>query len=174
MAGAEGGRGDVCFPSATGGLQHHPTTALGLGGESSSSTLMELTPPGSRRATARLSGGGSPEVDMRASGTEASPSPQGPPGPGSEANSPTLESSASESGALVTKREFQRVKRRLTHVSEHLREKLLLTKQALEQETQERQEESPLLKKLVDQRMETLSAALHAGLQDLRTRLAQS
>ena len=101
------------------------------------------TPPGSSRSKHFSPGGAGPAVETRARGTDASSSPQGPLHPGSEATSPPLESSASESGALVTNREFQRVKRRLTHVSEHLREKLLRTKQLLDEEKQERQEEAP-------------------------------
>ena len=43
---------------------------------------------------------------------------------------------SSDSGDLVINRELKRVKRRPTHISEHIREKLLLTKQARDKETQ--------------------------------------
>ena len=54
-----------------------------------------------------------------------------------------LISSASESSTPVTRRDFNRVKRGLVQVSEHLREKLKRTKQALEEETEQRKSEAP-------------------------------
>ena len=57
-------------------------------------------------------------------------------------------SSASESSSPVTRRDLHRAKRGLIHVSEHLREKLKRTKQALDEETEQRKQEAPTLRKL--------------------------
>ena len=59
--------------------------------------------------------------------------------------SPAMLSSATESSAVPTRRDPQRVKSRLVNVSEHLREKLHKTKKALEAETEERKQEAVAL-----------------------------
>ena len=64
-------------------------------------------------------------------------------------------SSASESGSptsrFVTRRDFQRVKRRLVEMSEHLRDSLKATKheiwEAIDDEVKERKQESPLFQR---------------------------
>ena len=55
---------------------------------------------------------------------------------GDESPSMPAMSSASESGSPVTRRQLYRTKRGLINVSEHLREKLKQTKQALDEEAQ--------------------------------------
>ena len=80
---------------------------------------------------------------------------------------PTMRS-ASESGSPVTRRELSRTKRRLVHVSEHLREKLKQTKQALDEEAQRRQLEALTLRKLLEDRMDMLTSAFHSAIGALR------
>ena len=81
-------------------------------------------------------------------------------------------SSASESESPVTRRHLQlhlnRTKRGFTQVSEHLREKLKQTKQALEEEKQSRLQEAPNLRKLFDDRVDMLTPAFHSAIGVLR------
>ena len=72
-------------------------------------------------------------------------------------------SSASESGAVPSRRDSQRVKSRLIHMSEHLREKLRKTKQALDAETEERKQEAPTLQKLLEGRNEKTFYSIPVG-----------
>ena len=97
------------------------------------------------------------------------------PGPSSDAGprvdeatpSPTI-SSASESAPPPTARDLQRVKRRLIGATEHLRESLTETKsdiwENIEDEVQERQQESQSLQKLLGERIEMVSVAFRAVL----------
>ena len=79
-------------------------------------------------------------------------------------------SSASESGSPVTRRQLYRTKRGLINVSEHLREKLRKTKQALEEETQRRQQAAPTLvtRELLEGRIEMLTQAFRSAIDVLR------
>ena len=72
--------------------------------------------------------------------------PSGPRGVGEESPSHPLPSSASESGSPLTRRDLNRVKKGLINVSENLRGKLKRTKQALEEETEQRKQEAPNLR----------------------------
>ena len=108
-------------------------------------------------------------------GMSDSPMTRGPSARASAEESPVL-SSASESGStpsrFVTRSDLQRVKRRLVNMSEHLRESLKTTKtelwEAIDDETQERKQESPLFKKLLDTRADMISEAMRAGFDGLR------
>ena len=79
-------------------------------------------------------------------------------------------SSASEFGSRVTRRQLYRTQRGLMNISEHLREKLKKTKQALEEETQRRQQEAPTLatRELLEGRIEMLTQAFHSAIGVLR------
>ena len=68
-------------------------------------------------------------------GRGSTPSGSSDPGlTGGVGHTPEGVSSASESGSAPTQRDFQRAKSGLVHVSEHLRDKLMLTKKALDKE----------------------------------------
>ena len=81
--------------------------------------------------------------------------------------SPAILSSASESVSAPTRRELQRVKSRLVHMSEHLRESLKATKVELWQAIEEIGAASAF-EKLMDERTDMLSEALRTGLDTIR------
>ena len=113
--------------------------------------------------TARAQGSGSSEpIPIGSSGA--------PIGVGDESPSMPAMSSASESGSPVTRRQLYRTKRGLINVSEPLREKLRKTKQALEEETQRRQQAAPTLvtRELLEGRIEMLTQAFHSAIGVLR------
>ena len=85
-----------------------------------------------------------------------------------QAGTPTVLSSASDTGSIPTKRGISRMKARLVHMSEHLRENLKKVKKGLEKESHERKQEAPTLHQLVDSRMEMLTSAFHVGINALR------
>ena len=111
-------------------------------------------------------------------GMSDSPMTRGPSARASAEESPVL-SSASESGStpsrFVTRSDFQRVKRRLVNMSEHLRDSLKTTKtylwEAIDEETQERKQEFPMFRKLLDERTDDISAAVRTGIDGLRDEL---
>ena len=104
-----------------------------------------------------------------------SPMTRGPSARASAEESPVL-SSASESGStpsrFVTRSDLQRVKRRLVNMSEHLRDSFKTTKthlwEAIDEETQERKQEFPLFKKLLDDRTDTVAGAVRTSIDGLR------
>ena len=104
-----------------------------------------------------------------------SPTTRGPSARASADESPVL-SSASDSGStpsrFVTRSDFQRVKRRLAKMSEHLRDSLKTTKtylwEAIDDETKERKQEFPLFKKLLDDRTDTIAEAVRTSIDGLR------
>ena len=104
-----------------------------------------------------------------------SPTARGPSARTSAEESPVL-SSASDSGStlsrFVTRSDFQRVKRRLVNMSEHLRDSLQTTTselwEAIDDEVKERKQESPLFQRLLNARTEVISHAVRANLDGLR------
>ena len=85
-------------------------------------------------------------------------------------------SSASDSGStlsgFVTRHDFQRVKRRLGKMNEHLRDPLQSTKhefwESIDDEAKEREQESTLFKRLLDDRTDAIAQAVRANLDGLR------
>ena len=112
--------------------------------------------------------GGVGQYDNGGQGKKESPTVRGPSARTSADESPVL-SSASESGSTpsrpVTRSDLQRVKRRLVNMSEHLRDSLKTSKaelwEAIDDEVQERKQESPLFKKLLDDRVDTIAETVH-------------
>ena len=86
--------------------------------------------------------------------------------------SPAPSSASVTSSRYVTRQDFQRVKRRLVRMSEHLRDSLMSTKtelwEAIDDEIQERKQEPPLFKKLLDDRTDAIAEAVRANLGGLR------
>ena len=84
-------------------------------------------------------------------GGSSEPTPSGSPSAprrvGEESPSLPFPSSASESGSPLTRRDLKRVKKGLANVPEHLREKLKRAKLALGEETEQRKQEAPNLRK---------------------------
>ena len=123
------------------------------------------TPPNQPTPTAQPQGSGSSEPILV--GSSDAPSQVGDESP----SMPPI-SSASESGSPVTRRHLQislnRTKRGFIQVSEHLREKLKQTKQALDEEKQCRLQEAPTLRKLLDDRVDMLTPAFHSAIGVLR------
>ena len=73
--------------------------------------------------------GGVERVQTQDKRDPETPSSRGPSGRELDVEgSPTCTSSASESGSVLTRRDFQRVKSRLVRMNEHLRESLKATK----------------------------------------------
>ncbi|MDA8609477.1 hypothetical protein N9L19_01020 [bacterium] len=96
-------------------------------------------------------------------------------------NSP-IQSSTPGSGAELTQRDLQRVRRRFVSVSEHLRDSIAETREALNQTRtevweaiedvgQERVQVAPAFQRLLDTRTEMLVGAFEAGLRALRNEL---
>ena len=104
------------------------------------------------------------------------------PGPSSDAGprtdeatpSPTI-SSASESPPPPTARDLHRVKRSLVRATENLRESFADIKnriwETIEDEVQERQQETQSLQKLLDERIEMVSVAFRAALESHREQI---
>ena len=110
------------------------------------------------------------EEEQGAGSSEPTPSgsPSAPPRIGEESPAAPRLSSASESSSPVTRRDLHRAKRGLIHVSEHLRDKLMKTKKALDEETERRQMEEPNLRKLLEDRMDMMVTAVHSAIDVLR------
>ena len=107
------------------------------------------------------------------------PAPSG--GPGVRDDDSLVESSTPGSGAELTQRDLQRVKRRFISVSEHLRESIAETREALNQTRtefweaiedvgQELAPEAPAFQRLLDTRR-MLVGAFEAGPRALRNEL---
>ena len=86
--------------------------------------------------------------------------------------SPAPSSASVTSSRYVTRQDLQRVKRRLVKMSEHLRDSLTSAKtelwEAIDDEIQERKQEPPLFKKLLDDRTDAIAGAVRASLDGLR------
>ena len=131
--------------------------------------------PGTPQREATGLGGGVGQYNQEGQVPNDSPMTRGPSARVSAGESPVL-SSASESGSttsrFVTRRDFQRVKRRLIEMSEHLRDSLKSTNiriwEAIDDEVKERKQESPLFQRLLDDRTETTAQAVRANLDGLR------
>ena len=115
------------------------------------------------------------EEEQGTGSSEPTPSgsPSAPPGVGEESPAMPRVSSASESSSPVTRRDLHRAKRGLIHVSEHLRDKLIKTKKALDEETERRRMEEPNLRKLLEDRMEMMVTAVHSAIDVLREDLVE-
>ena len=113
------------------------------------------------------------EEEQVGSRVESTPGPSSDAGPRADeaSPSPTI-SSASDSAPPPTARHLQRVQRRLVRATEHLRDSLADTKGQLWEkvydDTQERQQEALALQKLLDDRVEMMSTAFRAALDNLR------
>ena len=145
----------------------------GYTGEARSPAGEPATPQ--RDTTSSEALGGVGQYEQGGQDKKESPTVRGPSARTSVDESPVL-SSASESGSTpsrpVTRSDLQRVKRRLVNMSEHLRDSLKTTKaelwEAIDDEVQERKQESPLFRKLLDARTDMISEAMRAGIDGLR------
>ena len=125
--------------------------------------------PGTPQREATGLGGGVGQYDQEGQVPNDSPMTRDPSVRVSADESPVL-SSASDAGStmsrFVTRRDFQRVKRRLVAMSEHLRDSLTTTKheiwEAIDDEVKERKQESPLFQRLLDDRTEIIAQAVRA------------
>ena len=123
-----------------------------------------------RETTGLGVGGGVGQYDQAEQVPNDSPTTRGPSARVTSDESPVL-SSASEScsttSRFVTRRDFQRVKRRLIEMSEHLRDSLKATKleiwEAIDDEVKERKQESPLFQRLLNDRTEIISQVVRTS-----------
>ena len=129
-------------------------------------------------ATRPVSGAGVMDIleeeEQVGSGAHSTPGPS--PGAGQRVDeaspSPTI-SSASDSAPPPIARDLQRVQRRLVRATEHLRDSLADIKEQLwekvDGEVQERQQEALTFQKLLGDRIEMVSTAFRAALDNHRT-----
>ena len=149
--------------------------STGVPGQSTAMGTQEEPATPQRDTTSFQTLGGVGQCNTGGQDQKESPTIRGPSARTSADESPVL-SSASESGSTpsrpVTRSDLQRVKHRLVNMSEHLPDSLKTTKselwEAIDDEVQERKQESPLFKKLLDARTDMISDAMRAGIDGLR------
>ena len=74
----------------------------------------------------------------------------------------------------TTRREFKRVKERLVHFNEHIRQQLKDAANALKKEKEEREAQLPLLSKLVGDRTNTMTEVVGVELQEMKRSIQES